>query len=71
MNTIAQHYMQQGMQQGFLNGMREDICDVLVERFGKCPKSVSRKLSKIDDVDHLRELFRLSIRVSSVAEFQI
>ena len=62
--------IQQGIQQGILKGLRESITEVLEIRYHKLPVSVSETINRIEDVSVLKQLYRQTIIVSSIAEFQ-
>ncbi|MBC7326103.1 MAG: hypothetical protein H5T99_12455, partial [Moorella sp. (in: Bacteria)] len=61
--------IEQGIEQGQVKAIREDIIDVLSERFGVVKKGIGAKLAAIDDLAVLRSLHRKSIKVESLEEF--
>jgi len=73
--TIAEQLITKGRQEGGhregrLAELREDIKDVLDERFGECSYTIIEDLTMVVDVTQLRALLRLAVRVQSVAAFQ-
>jgi len=56
-------------EEGKLESTREDIIEVLEERFGIVDDSVKQKLAMIEDLGKLKVLHRKSIKVGSLAEF--
>ena len=66
-----QEGLQQGLLQGLLQDARESIVEFLQARFGKVPAGLAQRISKIDDLEKLRELRRKAATVGSVKEFKI
>lgn len=58
-----------GMEKGEVKAIREDILDVVSERFGTLRKGLGKKLAAIDDPAVLRSLLRKSVKVESLEEF--
>ncbi|MGI9860617.1 hypothetical protein SDD30_04410 [Moorella naiadis] len=56
-------------EEGKLEKAREDIIEVLEERFGIVDDSVKQKLAMIEDPGKLKILLRKSIKIGSLAEF--
>ncbi len=59
-----------GIEKGRQEELREDIKDVLDERFGECSYAIIEALSMLEDVTQLRALHRLAVRIESLAAFQ-
>lgn len=66
-----QEGIQQGLMQGILQDARESVVDNLQARFGKVSADITRRVSKVDDLEKLRELRRKAATVGSVKEFKI
>ena len=66
---------QEGRQEGLLQGLqqdaRESVLDNLQARFGKVPAQLAQRISKVDDLEKLRELRRKAATVGSIKEFKI
>ena len=62
---------QEGLIQGLLQDARESIVEFLDARFGKVLLMVVRRVSKMNDLEKLRELRRKAATVGSVKEFKI
>ncbi|MGB9887968.1 MAG: Rpn family recombination-promoting nuclease/putative transposase [Moorellales bacterium] len=61
--------MEKGLEKGEIKAIREDILDVLSERFGVVRKGIATKLAAIDDPAVLRSLLRRSVKVENLEEF--
>lgn len=68
--TIAEQLITKGQQQGRQEELREDIKDVLDERFGECSYAIIENLSMLTDVTQLRVLLRRAVSIKSLAAFQ-
>ena len=66
---IVQDWINEGMEKGAIKAIREDILDVLSERFGVVKTGIGKKLAGIDDPAVLRSLLRRSVKVESLEEF--
>jgi len=70
---IVQDWINEGIEKGIEKGevkaTRNDILDVLGERFGVVKKGISTRLAAIDDAAVLRSLLKKSVKVKSLAEF--
>lgn len=62
---IGQRLIERGIEQG----RRQDVLDVLGERFGTLPPSLSDQLAGIADVERLRKLLRTAVSAPSLEEF--
>ncbi len=69
MNTIAQEFIQQGLQQGMEAAMRQNIMELLQLRLDVVAKTFQEQLAQIDDLDDLRLLVRRAATVENVAQF--
>jgi len=54
---------------GLEQGRREDVLQILTERFGSLPTSVEKRLARVDDVQRLKMLLSRSISAQSLDEF--
>jgi predicted transposase YdaD len=61
--------IERGIEKGEVKATRNDILDVLGERFGVVKKGISARLAAIDDSAVLRSLLKKSVKVESLAEF--
>ena len=62
--------LQQGLQQGAQQGAQQTLLEILDERFGELPDTVSAAIHQIQDLAQLRLLHRQAIRSESLEEFQ-
>ena len=70
-SSVVQYFTEKGIKQGIEQGIRESIQEVLELRFQ--PETVRRlaaRLGAIDDVQHLKQLHRAAIQVSSLEAFR-
>lgn len=68
-NTIAQEYIQQGMQRG-VAAMRQNIQEILLLRLDVPAVRFEAQLDQIDDLESLRLLARQAATVTDVAQFE-
>ena len=62
--------MERGLQQGAQQGAQQTLLEILDERFGELPDTVSAAIHQIQDLAQLRLLHRQAIRSESLEEFQ-
>ena len=62
--------MERGLQQGLQQGAQQTLLEILDERFGELPDTVSAAIHQIQDLAQLRLLHRQAIRSESLEEFQ-
>ena len=66
--------IEKGVQQGIPLGMliegREMLVDVLNERFGTISADLSKQLESIDSRENLKALFRQSLKIKTLKEFE-
>lgn len=62
--------MEKGMQKGKIEALREDILEILEERFDLVTRGIDKKLRETDSPAVLRFLLKKSARVNSIEEFQ-
>jgi transcription termination factor NusB len=62
--------IRKGLEQGVLTTRREMVLEVLDERFGQVPASISNAVNQIEDKDRLKVLLRQVLRCASLEEFQ-
>ncbi|MBF0474490.1 MAG: Rpn family recombination-promoting nuclease/putative transposase [Deltaproteobacteria bacterium] len=70
MGTIAEEWLQEGEQRGRLSYAREDLIDILDERFGLVPESVKDRITSMIDLTVLKRLLRKAAIMNSIDEFQ-
>ena len=59
-----------GMERGLQQGAQQTLLEILDERFGELPDTVSAAIHQIQDLAQLRLLHRQAIRSASLEEFQ-
>jgi hypothetical protein len=59
-----------GEQKGKVENAREMLFDALIEKFGAIRSSLVSRLNSIQSPDTLKMLFKQSLRVSSLEEFE-
>ena len=69
-NEGIQKGMEKGMQKGKIEALREDILEILEERFDLVTRGIDKKLRETDSPAVLRFLLKKSARVNSIEEFQ-
>ena len=57
-------------EEGILESSRDNIIEVLKVRFGEVPSLIVDSVNKIDDASVLKTLFKTTITISSLEEFQ-
>ena len=60
----------EAVQQGIQQGIQLGIFEVLEERFGDIPPSISDDIRQIEDRSRLRTLHRQAIRSASIDDFR-
>ena len=58
MPSLAQRWLEQGIQQGMLRDAQEMVLDALDAKFGRCPEHLKKKIKSIGDRLKLKELHR-------------
>ena len=74
-SSVVQYFTEKGIKQGIEQGGRdravEDLLDVLEIRFGLAASDpLVARIGAIDDVQHLKQLFRAAIQVPSLEAFR-
>ena len=74
-SSVIQHFTEQGIEQGIEQGERKGVLaslvDVLESRFQTSEVEVLKStLGNIEEIQHLRELLREAVRVSTLDEFK-
>ncbi len=69
MATVAETWVQEGLQQGLEKATRESILEILEIRFGSLPEKVSALLNRVKDLDRLKQLHREALQVDSLEAF--
>jgi len=62
--------MEKGMEKGKTETLREDILEVLKERFDLITREIDEKLRETDNPAVLRFLLKKSVKVNSIEKFQ-
>ena len=68
--SIERLAKEEGFEIGVLQSSRENIIEVLKVRFGEVPSLIVDSVNKIDDASVLKALFKTTITISSLEEFQ-
>ncbi len=71
MQTIAQTWIEEGVERGAVQTTRENILDLLEIRFGIVSDRVTQALAGVDDLARLKALHRRAVLVDSLAEFEV
>ncbi len=70
MATIAEKFINEGIQQGLVLKAKEDVVEALELRFGTLPESIKNKLNGINDPDKLKALLRKAITIQKFDDFK-
>ncbi|MDL1976442.1 MAG: hypothetical protein LWX55_17080 [Deltaproteobacteria bacterium] len=74
MPTIAQKWLEEGIQQGMhegaLKNARKSMLDVLEARFDMVPLDIIKTIHGIDEIVMLESLLKKTIKVQSLDEFR-
>ena len=70
MATIAQRWIEQGIEQGIAQNARESILDTLQIRFGTIPSDMAETITAMDNSLLLKALHKQALVVDSLAEFE-
>ena len=74
MPSLAQKWIDQGMQKGMQKGMvreaREMVLDALETRFGNYPENLRERIVQMEDRDKLKEILRLILKVQRIEELE-
>ena len=73
-SSLIQYFKQEGREEGFEQGIeqgiQESVLEVLEIRFGMSETHpLSARIAAIDNVQHLKQLRRAAIQVSSLDDF--
>lgn len=68
--SIERLAKEEGIEQGMLQNLQENVIKILQTRFGVAPERVVEVINGIEDQSLLRTLFTNAITVSSTEEFQ-
>jgi len=67
---IVKEWLREREEKGKIETLREDIMEVLQERFGIMKREINKRLREIDDPSLLKFLLKKSIKVQSLEEFE-
>lgn len=70
LSTIEELAIERGQEKGAKETCRENICDLLENRFGSLPEKLMETLKEINDLTVLKQLILKTISVNSLDEFQ-
>jgi predicted transposase/invertase (TIGR01784 family) len=79
MQTIAQTWVEEGIEQGIEQGIergamqarREDIVELLEIRFGTVPDRVVTVLAEVEELAHLKTIYRQAATATTLTEFEM
>jgi hypothetical protein len=71
MQTIAQTWVEEGIEQGAVQTMREAILELLEARFGTVSDRVTTALARMEDLARLKALLRKTVTATSLTEFEM
>ena len=60
---------EEGYQEGELNASRDNVVDLLIERFELVPESLITLIHQIDNLFMLKMLFKKAVKTPSLEEF--
>ena len=69
MPTIAEQFIEKGLQTGRQEKSREDILDILETRFSYVSPEIKSRLDQIEDPDLLKQLLKSAVTVNSCDDF--
>ncbi|MBF0525082.1 MAG: hypothetical protein HQK56_08290 [Deltaproteobacteria bacterium] len=61
---------EKGKMEGMIRASRENLLEILKERFEKLPRKMLQSLNKVKDPDLLKSLIKLAVKVESLAYFK-
>ena len=67
--STAEILRQEGISQGRLLALQEDVIEVLSVRFERVPEGLREAICEIADEPHLRRLLKAALRAASVEDF--
>lgn len=71
MQSMAEHYLQQGIEQGETRTKREDILKLLQFRFRNVPETLAEKIRGLDDRNQLEALFEKAATSQTLEELHM
>ncbi|MCP4401723.1 MAG: Rpn family recombination-promoting nuclease/putative transposase [bacterium] len=70
MMTIADTYIEEGIEIGILKNAKEDVLETLEIRFSAVPQALARTVEQVQDMPILKILFRKAIQAESLEAFE-
>ena len=70
MPTLAEKWVEEGLQQGQVRAAREAVIDALEARFGEVPAEVVDRVQGVEDLAKLKVLLRQAVRAESLEAFR-
>ena len=69
MATIAQEYIQEGIERGRVQTLQDNILDLIDIRFGKMSKELEERVTAVTDIPILRQLHREAATTNTMDDF--
>jgi len=70
MDTVAgQQLHDMGHEKGFLESSREDVIEIIEERFGIVPTDINQQIRAISQREYLKQLHKQAIRCPDIDRF--
>ncbi|MBF0551665.1 MAG: hypothetical protein HQK60_14165 [Deltaproteobacteria bacterium] len=61
---------EKGKREGMIAASRENLLEILKERFEKLPRNMLQSLNKVKDPDLIKSLIKLAVKVESLDDFK-
>jgi hypothetical protein len=69
MQTVADYWIEQGIEQGRIQNLHENILELLNLRFGLASEDVAKRVTAVTDIELLRQLLRTAATAPTTAVF--
>ncbi|PXF57353.1 MAG: hypothetical protein C4B58_10180 [Deltaproteobacteria bacterium] len=70
MPSLAQRWLEQGIQQGMLQDAREMVLDALEAKFGESSVHFKVKIDQVTDRNKLKELLKIILKIQDIKELE-
>jgi predicted transposase/invertase (TIGR01784 family) len=70
MPTLAEQWIEEGKEDGRIQGIRESILDLLLLRFDAAPPHIAEQISEIENLDLIKALNRQAATAESLSAFE-
>ena len=71
MQTLAEQYLQQGIEQGAVGAKREAVVKLLEHRFGSVPQPLATHITQLRHISQLDALFESVMQAKSLEDIQM